>query len=57
MVIAGVLLGLTYGLAPWWPAAWLAPIPVLLAAFAAPPRVAWWLGCGAGLIGALAMVS
>ncbi|PYM24297.1 MAG: hypothetical protein DMD78_09305 [Candidatus Rokuibacteriota bacterium] len=57
MVIAGVLLGLTYGLEPWWPAAWLAPIPLLLAAFAAPPRVAWWLGCGAGLIGGLAMVT
>ena len=53
MLVSGALLFLSYGLQPWWPAAWLAPIPLLIVAFAAPARTAWWLACGAGLIGGL----
>jgi apolipoprotein N-acyltransferase len=32
-VLAGVLFYFALGLTPWWPAAWLAPIPLLVAAF------------------------
>ena len=39
------------GLEPWWWAAWLAPIPLLLAAFRASRREAWALAIVAGLIG------
>ena len=53
MALSGALLFSAYGLRPWWPAAWLAPIPLLIAAFAASSRTAWWLGCGAGLIAGL----
>ena len=53
MLVSGGLLFMSYGLQPWWPAAWLAPIPLLIVAFAAPAGTAWWLACGAGLIGGL----
>jgi len=56
MLVSGGLLGAAYGLHPWWPAAWLAPIPVLAAAFSVSARAAWWLACGAGLIGGLTLV-
>lgn len=49
--------GLLYGAAmlePWWWAAWLAPIPLLVAAFHASGREARWLAMTAGLIGAAA---
>ena len=36
-VVSGVLFYFTLGLTPWWLAAWLAPIPLLLAAFHARP--------------------
>lgn len=39
------------GLEPWWWAAWLAPIPLLIAAFPASAREAWALAIVAGLIG------
>jgi apolipoprotein N-acyltransferase len=53
MLVSGALLFMSYGLQPWWPAAWLAPIPLLIVAFAASARTAWWFACGAGLIGGL----
>lgn len=53
MLASGALLASAYGLHPWWPAAWLAPIPLLLVAFAVSARAAWWLACGAGLLGGL----
>jgi len=40
MLVSGGLLFMSYGLQPWWPAAWLAPIPLLIVAFAAPARTA-----------------
>jgi apolipoprotein N-acyltransferase len=53
-VTAGVLLYCAAMLEPWWWAAWLAPIPLLVAAFHASARGARWLAMAAGLIGALA---
>jgi len=57
MAASGALLFFASGLRPWWPAAWLAPIPLLIAAFAAPARTAWWLAGGAGLIGGLSTLT
>ncbi len=51
-VVSGVLFYFTLGLTPWWPAAWLAPIPLLLAAFHSSPREARllaWLAAAIGL--------
>ena len=45
------------GLDPWWWAAWLAPIPLLLAAFRASTREAWMLAIVAGLIGGASTAS
>jgi apolipoprotein N-acyltransferase len=45
------------GLEPWWWAAWLAPIPLLLAAFRASTREAWALAIVAGLIGSASTAS
>jgi apolipoprotein N-acyltransferase len=53
-VAAGALLYCAAMLEPWWWAAWLAPIPLLVAAFHASGRGARWLAMAAGLIGALA---
>src|SRR5271157_4899397 len=39
-LLAGVLFYFALGLTPWWPAAWLAPIPLLVAAFHAGGREA-----------------
>jgi apolipoprotein N-acyltransferase len=49
--LSGVLQYFATGLEPWWWAAWLAPIPLLLAAFRASAREAWALALVAGLIG------
>src|SRR5262249_28522696 len=51
-VLSGGLGYFATGLEPWWWAAWLAPIPLLLAAFRASAREAWGLAAVAGLIGA-----
>ncbi len=51
-LIAGVLFYFTLGLTPSWLAAWLAPIPLLLAAFHANRREARllvWLAAAIGL--------
>jgi apolipoprotein N-acyltransferase len=37
-LLAGSLFYSALRLAPWWPAAWLAPIPLLVAAFHAEGR-------------------
>jgi apolipoprotein N-acyltransferase len=50
--VSGVLFYFTLGLTPWWLAAWLAPIPLLLAAFHASRREARrlaWLAAAIGL--------
>jgi apolipoprotein N-acyltransferase len=51
-VLAGVLFYFALGLTPWWPAAWLAPIPLLVAAFHAEGREAGplaWLAAAIGI--------
>jgi len=55
--LSGGLQYLATGLEPWWWAAWLAPIPVLLAAFRASTREAWALAIVAGLIGGASTAS
>ena len=50
-VLSGALISIAESLHPWWPAAWLAPVPLLAAAFVAPRYEASWLAIVAGLIG------
>jgi apolipoprotein N-acyltransferase len=50
-LLSGVLQSAASGLEPWCWAAWLAPIPLLLAAFRASTREAWALAVIAGVIG------
>lgn len=52
--VSGALLYASSRLDPWWWAAWLAPIPLLLAAFYASAREARWLATGAALAGSAA---
>jgi apolipoprotein N-acyltransferase len=49
--LAGVLFYFALGLAPWWPAAWLAPIPLLAAALHTTGREARLLSWMAAAIG------
>lgn len=51
---AGGLIYCASMLEPWWWAAWLAPVPLLVVAFSSSARAARWMGMGAGLIGAAA---
>ena len=37
-LLSGALLHFTVNLTPWWPAAWFAPVPLLLASFHASSR-------------------
>ncbi len=37
-LLSGALLHFTVNLTPWWPAAWVAPVPLLLASFHASSR-------------------
>ena len=55
--VSGVLQYFATGLEPWWWTAWLAPIPLLIAAFRGPNREAWALGGVAGLIGGASTAS
>jgi apolipoprotein N-acyltransferase len=51
-VLAGILFHFALRLTPWWPAAWLAPIPLLVAAFHAggsEARLLAWLAAAIGL--------
>lgn len=50
-VVAGLLFNLAFRLTPVWWAAWLAPVPILLAAFNASPHEARWLTWLAAAIG------
>jgi apolipoprotein N-acyltransferase len=54
--LSGGLQHLATGLEPWWWAAWLAPIPLLAAAFRASTREAWALAALAGVIGGASTV-
>ena len=56
-IVSGVLFYLTFDLNPWWPAAWLAPVPVLLACLAAPAKEARWLAWLVPAIGVLSNFS
>ena len=49
-LVSGLLLMLVVNLHPWWPVAWIAPIPLLLAAFYTSAGEAFWLALFAGLI-------
>jgi apolipoprotein N-acyltransferase len=55
--LSGGLLALSYSLTPAWPAAWLAPAPVLAAAVAGPRGRTWLLGAVMGLIGGVSTLS
>lgn len=52
-LLSGLLLYFGTGLHPWWPLAWLAPLPVLLAALRLPPRPAFGCAGLAWLLGGL----
>ena len=54
-LLSGCLLALAGSLHPSWGVAWIASIPVLIAAFKSTGRAAWWLGLIAGLIGGLSV--
>ncbi len=54
-ILSGLAISLAEGLHPWWPAAWLAPIPMLAAAFEAPRREAAGLAALAEAIGCISM--
>jgi apolipoprotein N-acyltransferase len=49
--LSAVLLALTLNLHPWWPLAWIAPVPLLLAAQYATPRETGWLALAASAFG------
>jgi hypothetical protein len=53
---SGSLLALGGSLNPSWGAAWIASVPVLVAAFTSTGRVAWEQGVVAGLIGGLSIL-
>jgi apolipoprotein N-acyltransferase len=57
VLLSGGLQYFATGLEPWWWAAWLAPIPLLVAAFRASTREAWVLAVVAGLIGSAGTAS
>jgi apolipoprotein N-acyltransferase len=54
---SGILLYFATGLHPWWWVAWLAPIPLLIAAFRASHSETRWLAVIAGLIGSTSTTS
>lgn len=56
-ILSGILLAGAYALNPLWPAAWLAPIPLLIAASTARWRMALGLGGVAGAIGSLSLLA
>lgn len=49
-LISGLLLAQAYGLAPFWPLAWIAPIPLLIAIIGAARLEAFALGALAGAV-------
>jgi apolipoprotein N-acyltransferase len=54
---SGVMLYFGSGLKPWWPLAWIAPIPLLVVARRATAYEAGWLAIAAGLLGAAGMAN
>jgi apolipoprotein N-acyltransferase len=55
-VLSGCLLALAGSLHPWWAVAWIASIPVLVAAFGGSGRSAFGLGLLAGLVGGVSIL-
>jgi apolipoprotein N-acyltransferase len=49
-LLSGGLLYFTVNLTPWWPAAWVAPVPLLLASFHASSRGERRLLCAIALL-------
>jgi apolipoprotein N-acyltransferase len=49
-LLSGGLVYLTVNLTPFWPAAWVAPVPLLLASFHASSRGERWLLCAVALL-------
>jgi apolipoprotein N-acyltransferase len=56
-VISGLLLAQSYGLAPFWPLAWIAPIPLLIVAIGASRWEAFGYGALAGALSMALMFS
>jgi len=56
-LISGALLAQAYGLAPFWPLAWIAPIPLLIAVIGASRMGAFLYGALAGALSMALMVS
>lgn len=56
-LISGALLAQTYSLHPFWPLAWIAPVPMLIAAIGASRLGAFAYGAIAGLLSIALMVS
>jgi apolipoprotein N-acyltransferase len=55
-LLSGCLLALAGSLHPIWSAAWVASVPVLVAAFMSNGRTAWWLGLTAGLLSSVSIL-
>jgi hypothetical protein len=56
-LISGVMLSMAGSLQPWWLIAWIAPIPLLLAAFSAARGETLMLAAVAALIGSISITS
>lgn len=54
-LLSGSLLAWSYGLDPWWGAAWIAPIPLLVAVRSAGRRTAIGLGALAGAVASVSL--
>ena len=50
-LLSGALLAGVVNLHPWWPLAWIAPVPLLVAAFHTTAREARWLSLLSAVIG------
>ncbi|MBK6705079.1 MAG: hypothetical protein IPG56_15840 [Caulobacteraceae bacterium] len=56
-LISGALLAQAYSLNPFWPLAWIAPIPMLIAAIGASRLGAFAYGAIAGVMSIVLMIS
>ena len=56
-LLSGIMIATATSLYPWWPMAWIAPIPLLAAAFSASRHEALWLAITAAVIGAISTES
>ncbi len=56
-LLSGALLAQAYGLTPFWPLAWIAPIPLLIASIGATRLGAFLYGAIAGALSMALMVT